>query len=648
MLLAKRGIVRELDDPMTIVSAAATAIIAAVVVGALYFGAEVLVPLALSVLLSFVLAPAVHALHKRRVPRVLAVSGVVIFAFAVIFALGSVIVSQVTQLAEELPRYQYTMQAKIRALREAAGSSTTLERASDVLQSLSRELAAPQPTTSPAAGPAPEPRPIPVEVKETVGPLTEVAAIIAPLIHPLTTTGLIIIFVIFILLQREDLRNRLIRLAGSRDLQRTTAALDDAAKRLSRLLLTQLALNAAFGVVIATGLFLIGSPNAILWGIIAAILRFVPYVGAILAAVFPLAIAAAVDPGWTMLLWTAALFVVVEATTGQVVEPLLYGSTSGLSPVAIIVSAAFWTALWGPIGLVLATPLTICLVVLGRHVERLEFLDILLGNRPALSPPELFYQRMLAGDPVEAVEKAEEFLKERSLATFYDEVAVRGLQLAQADVMRDALGADRIDRIRGTVVEVIEELDDRDTKVADGITEDSEAAAALESIPEHGGEGRRVERQELAAGWDGEGAVLCIGGRNALDEAAAVMLAQLLKRRGLGARAEPSTHGIGPLPDTTGVAMVVLCYLDALSLSHMRFMVRRLRRRVPGIPLMLGCWMVERNDLTGETLRETVRADLVATELTAAVDMIIDQATGKPARSEVAKPGPKVMTRGAA
>src|SRR5829696_1462914 len=271
MLPTKRGTVRELNDPMALVSAAATAIIAAVVVGALYFGAEVLVPLALSILLSFVLAPAVHALHKRRVPRVLAVSGVVVFAFAVIFAVGSVIVSQVTQLAEDLPRYQYTMQSKIRALREAAGSSSTLERASDVLQSLSRELAAPQPTANPATDEKPEPQPIPVEVREDVGPLREVAAIIAPLVHPLTTTGLIIIFVIFILLQREDLRNRLIRLAGSRDLQRTTAALDDAAKRLSRLLLTQLALNAAFGVVIAAGLFLIGVPNAILWGIIGAI-----------------------------------------------------------------------------------------------------------------------------------------------------------------------------------------------------------------------------------------------------------------------------------------------------------------------------------------------------------------------------------------
>jgi predicted PurR-regulated permease PerM len=648
MVPTERGIVRELNDPMALVSAAATAIIAAVVVGALYFGAEVLVPLALSVLLSFVLAPAVHVLHKRRVPRVLAVSGVVVFAFAVIFALGSVIVSQVTQLAEELPRYQYTMQSKIRALREAAGSSSTLERASDVLQSLSRELAAPQPTTNPATDEKSEPQPIPVEVREDVGPLTEVAAIIAPLVHPLTTTGLIIIFVIFILLQREDLRNRLIRLAGSRDLQRTTAALDDAAKRLSRLLLTQLALNAAFGVVIGAGLFLIGAPNAILWGIIAAILRFVPYVGAILAAVFPIAIAAAVDPGWTMLLWTGALFLVVEAMTGQVIEPLLYGSTSGLSPVAIIVSAAFWTALWGPIGLVLSTPLTICLVVLGRHVERLEFLDIMLGNRPALSPPELFYQRMLAGDPVEAVEKAEEFLKERSLSTFYDEVAVKGLQLAQADVMRNALGPDRVERIRATLAEVMEELGDREEKDNEGVTEDTEAAAAVESIPEENGEDRRIEPDEIAPGWEGEAPVLCIGGRNALDEASAFMLAQLLGRRGVGARAEPSTQGIGPLRGTTGVAMVALCYLDGLSLSHMRFTVRRLRRRLPGVPILLGCWTVERNDLNGETLRETVRANLVATELGTAVNLIVDHATGRAEKSEASAPAPRALTRGAA
>ena len=289
-------------------------------------------------------------------------------------------------------------------------------------------------------------------------------SLISPLLHPLATTGIIVIFVIFILLQREDLRNRLIRLAGSHDLQRTTAALDDAASRLSRLFLIQLLLNGSFGIIIGTGLWLIGVPSAILWGILAAVLRFVPYIGAAIAAAFPLALAVAVDPTWSMLLWTLALFVVVEPIVGHVIEPMVYGHSTGLSPVAVVASATFWTALWGPIGLVLATPLTVCLVVLGRHVESLEFLDVMFGDRPALSPPEIFYQRMLAGDPTEASEKAEEFLKERSLSSYYDEVALKGLQLAQADAERGALDHGRLTKIRDAVSEFASNISEQDDR----------------------------------------------------------------------------------------------------------------------------------------------------------------------------------------
>src|SRR5262249_20441749 len=329
--------------------------------------------------------------------------GVVLLAFVGIFALGGIIAAQITELAGGLPRYQSTMREKIQSLRGATATSSTLERAADVLQDLGKELNKPkEPQAASGAtlqvpATTPEAKPIPVEVRQPPPTALEnVATLISPLIHPLATAGIIAIFVIFILLQREDLRNRLIKLAGSHDLQKTTAALDDAATRLSRLFLMQLAVNASFGVVIGVGLWVIGVPSPILWGILAAILRFVPYIGAVIAAVFPLALSAAVDPGWSMLLWAAALFVVVQPVVGHVIEPLLYGHSTGLSPVAVVASATFWTALWGPIGLILATPLTVCLVVLGRHVERLEFLDVMFGDRPALSPPEIFYQRMLA------------------------------------------------------------------------------------------------------------------------------------------------------------------------------------------------------------------------------------------------------------
>ena len=393
-------------------SALTTVLLAVVVVAALYLAREVLVPISLALLLSLVLAPLVRLLRSIRIPRPLAVIIAVLVAFAVIFSLGALMVSQVNQLAGDLPRYQTTLREKIQSLRGAATGTGTLERASEVLQELGKELDKPNRSTSfptPVTSDASN-RPIPVEVKQPdPGALQTLVALISPLIHPLTTTGIVIIFVIFILMQREDLRNRLIRLAGARDLQRTTAALDDAGQRLSRLFLMQLLLNASFGVVIGVGLWLIGVPSAPLWGMLAMIMRFVPYIGAVISAIFPLILAAAVGPDWNMVLWTAGLFLVVEPIVGHVVEPMLYGHSTGLSPVAVITSATFWTWLWGPIGLVLATPLTMSLVVLGRHVDRLKFLDVMFGDQPALKPEELIYQRLLAGDPVEAANKHRSF-----------------------------------------------------------------------------------------------------------------------------------------------------------------------------------------------------------------------------------------------
>jgi len=358
---------RTSEELIALLSAVATAILAFIIITTLYFGREIFVPIALAILLSFVLAPLVGVLQRIRMPRGLAVVSVVIIAFAMIFAMGSLLATQLTQLAGDLPRYQSTISEKIQSFRETTAGRGTLERASGMLKDLSKELEKPMDagtgTGSILSPKAPAPlTPVPVEVRQPdPSALESLQSLISPLLHPLATTGIIIIFVIFILLQREDLRNRLIRLAGSHDLQRTTAALDDAAGRLSRLFLIQLLLNGTFGVVIGIGLWLIGIPSATLWGILAAVLRFVPYIGAAIAAAFPLALAVAVDPSWSMLLWTIALFLVVEPIVGHVIEPMVYGHSTGLSPVAVVASATFWTALWGPIGLVLATPLTVCL-----------------------------------------------------------------------------------------------------------------------------------------------------------------------------------------------------------------------------------------------------------------------------------------------
>ena len=464
------------------------------------------------------------------------------------------------------------------------------------------------------------------------GALQTIGAFITPLIHPLATTGIVVIFVIFILLQREDLRNRLIRLAGAHDLQKTTAALDDAAARLSSLFLTQLALNAAFGVVIGTGLWLIGVPSPVLWGILAGVLRFVPYIGSIISAAFPLALAAAVDPGWSMLISTAALFLVIEPLVGHVIEPLVYGHSTGLSPVAVVAAATFWTWLWGPIGLVLATPLTVCLVVLGRHVERLEFLDVMLGDRPALSPPEIFYQRVLAGDPAEAADKAEEVLKERSLSAYYDEVALEGLRLARTDARRGVLDDTRLDRIRDTVREVVEDLEDHEDSQPTGVTSDAEASAAVEATDESASTSDLpvLSDSELTPAFRSEIPVLCIAGQGALDEAAATMLAQLLRKHGLNVRVEGanalSTDNIFRL-ETEGVALACLCYLDAGSPAHMRYAVRRIRRKLPAARVVLAC-LTGVGETTAEQLGEAARADLMATSLHEVVRLCLQEAVG--------------------
>jgi predicted PurR-regulated permease PerM len=638
------------EELIALLSAVATAILAAIIVMVLYFGREIIIPIALAILLSFVLAPLVGLLQRVRIPRGLAVVSVVMIAFALIFAMGSLLATQLAQLAGDLPRYQSTISEKIQSFRDTTAGRGTLERASGMLKDLSKELdkpkeAAKEAATALGAGASAAPlKPIPVEVLQPdPGALQSLQSLISPLLHPLATTGIIVIFVIFILLQREDLRNRLIRLAGSHDLQRTTAALDDAASRLSRLFLIQLLVNGSFGVVIGVGLWLIGVPSAILWGILAGVLRFVPYIGAFIAAAFPLALAVAVDPTWSMLLWTVALFVVVEPVVGHVIEPMVYGHSTGLSPVAVVASATFWTALWGPIGLVLATPLTVCLVVLGRHVERLEFLDVMFGDRPALSPPEIFYQRMLAGDPTEASEKAEEFLKERSLSSYYDDVALKGLQLAQADAQRGALDHERMVKIRDAVSEFASNISEQEERppAKSNPTTDAEATSAVESVSENAPYENlpALTREDLPPEWQGPHPVLCLAGHSLIDEAAAIMLGQLTTAHGLSARVEGaealSTANIFRL-ETAGVAIVCLVYMDASTPAHMRYAVRRLRRKLPKATIILGCWMKDMDPAALESLREGAKADLAAASLGGALKLCIE-ATGAEDRSMMPK-----------
>jgi predicted PurR-regulated permease PerM len=622
------------------VSTLTMVLVAIVAIAALYLGREVLVPIALALLLSFVLAPLVSFLQRGYFPRVVAVLVVGLFAFSTIFGLGALMVSQVTQLAGDLPGYQSTLREKIQNLRGAAGGTSTLERASEVLQDLSKEID--RPTSGPTAPSLTDRtlsnRPIQVELRPPdPGALQVVVGLITPLIHPLTTTGIVVIFVIFILLQRQDLRNRLVRLAGAQDLQRTTAALDDAGQRLSRLFLTQLALNAGCGLVIGIGLWLIGVPSAPLWGMLAMIMRFVPYIGALISAIFPLVLAAAVGPGWMMVLLTAGLFLITETVVGHAIEPLVYGQSTGLSPVAVVASATFWTWLWGPIGLILATPLTMCLVVLGRHVDRLKFLEVMFGDQPPLTPAELIYQRMLARDPVEAAEQARAFLKEAPVAAYYDEILLEGLKLAQADAERGLLDDERMQRIRDAVAEIVDDLATHvDKKAPEQKPESDEAEehsplANLEKT-ETGG-----EEKQLPERWRTGKPVLCIPGPSLLDEAAATLVAHLVERQGIGARAEQAdalsmSRIFGW--EIQDVALICLCYIEHATSAQIRYAIRRIRRRSPDV-LILVALFGNTEPIEGE---EESGTDFVQQSLREAVNKIVAAAS----KDAEAQPRPQI------
>jgi predicted PurR-regulated permease PerM len=597
--------------------------IGVIAIAALYFARDIFIPLALAILLSFALEPLVALLRRWHFGGVPSVIAAVLLAFLLIFGVIALIGGQLTHLAENLPEYQNNITGKIHSLQGSAAGSGIVGRASGMLKELSNEITqAPPLTDSKAPNTATvEPSntqsqlPIPVEIHQPPATALQIIqAIIGPLVQPLATTGIVIIFVVFFLLQREDLRDRFIRLAGTRDLQRTTKGLDEAARRLSRYLLMQTALNASFGILIGTGLWFIGMPNPVLWGILAMLLRFVPYIGAVIAAIFPATLAVAIDPGWSMLFWTGALFLVVEPIMGQVVEPLLYGRSTGLSAVAVVVAAAFWTWLWGPVGLLLSTPLTLCLVVLGRHVERLAFLDIILGDQPALTQQENFYQRMLANDPDEAAQQAEDYLEDNPLSAYYDEVAIGGLALAQLDVNRGVLEHDRRVRIKHAVLGLIDDLADH--------AEISPTLKERDAKP--GPVSRSLSPERIPQTWRGK-TVMCVAGRGSLDEAVAAMLGQLLEKQGIAARVVSSdavaTENIFRL-DATDVGMVCLSYLEPGGFTNARYLARRLRRKLPNAQVLVGFWTLSDEDAERrDALRES-GADRVVTSLRQATEQI--------------------------
>jgi predicted PurR-regulated permease PerM len=600
---------------------------------ALYFGREVFLPIAIALLLTFALAPVVSTLKRAGLPRLPAVLLSVIGAFAALGLFSFVVATQVSELAGNISVYQTNILAKVRSLKETGVGGGIISRLSGVIERVGQEIDKQEPAAPSADKPQREP--VPVEIVARERPLEVLQNIVGPLISPLASAGLIIVVVIFMLLEREDLRDRFIRLVGYGDLHRTTQALQDAGKRVGRYLLMQLVVNTVYAVPIAIGLWVLGIPNALLWGMLALALRFVPYIGPAIGMLLPLFLALAVAPGWSLVLWTAALFLVMELVTGNIVEPWLYGSRTGLSPLAIIVAAIFWTWLWGPLGLVLSTPLTVCLVVLGRHVPQFEFLDVLFGNEPVLEPHTRLYQRLLAGDPDEATDHAEEILEEKYLVDYYATVAIPALLLGEHDRVRGVMGDIQRKQVAASALALVANLAEDAQEEASEEDEPAAEQDAASSVKEPAGEDS--EDIDLPDGTDMS--VLCAGGRGELDDAAAAMLSQVLEVQGATVTKagfidlEPA--GIRALELQT-IDTVVVGFLNRDSVKHARFLVRRLKRAKAGLRVGIVFWsdavaIDERPDAA--SLAADINADFVSYGMVGAVQGALSAAPAVPLKA---------------
>jgi predicted PurR-regulated permease PerM len=589
----------------------ATQVIAVLMtVAMLYLAREVFVPFALAALLGFILDPLVTRLRRWGLPRAVAVVAVMAATVAVLGGTSLFVGGQVVQLSKNLPTYQTTAQQKLRGLRQYTAGRGTLDDATRMLDVVGGELDAAKHDLD--GEDARHAKPPPLRVQVETPPRTALQTLvdwITPAMGPVGNAGIVLVFVVFMLLERNDLRDRLLRLVGG-DLHRTTDALGEAGDRVSRYLTMQLLVNLSYGVPMALGLWAIGVPGAVLWGLLAALLRFVPYIGPFIAAVFPLTLAFAVDPGWGMVGWTLALVLTLEMVSNNLIEPWLYGASTGLSPVSIIVSAVVWTALWGPIGLILATPLTVCLAVLGRHLPQLRWLDVLLGNAPVFDPATRLYQRLLAGDVAEAIEMASDAAGADSVAGFYSSTAVPALCQAATDHSRVARIEHRL-------------------RVTSGM-----AALIADLRHDHpDGDGRA-----------GTVPLLCIGARWEVDTLAADMLGHALALEGRANRVLPATavsaDHIQSL-DLTGIQALCLSSFNDTPQAQVRYIARRLKRRQPGLQIVVGLWNAPPELLTPDIAHQ-LGVDGVANTLSEALARLTALVhDGAPAATPpAAEPGP--------
>ncbi len=558
------------------------------VVVVLYWAQTVLVPIALAILLTFVLSPPVTWL-ERWIGRIPAVLAMVTLVFTILGLAGWGLARQMDHLAEDLPRYRVNILAKIADVR-GAGKGGSVEKLQDTIEDIKTDLgksAAPTGTSS---------RPVVVTSEQVAG--FSGFTWLSPIVGPLGTAGLVLAMVIFMLLERRDLRDRLIGLLGHGHLAITTKAFDEAGTRVSRQLLMQSLVNLLYGIAAGTGLYFLGVPYPLVWATLAAVLRFIPYVGPVLGAGAPILVSLAAAKGWAGPLYVVALFVVLELFTNLVLETVLYAGAAGVSPVALLASVAFWTWLWGPLGLVLATPLTVCLVVLGKHVPGLEFLGTLLADTPALAPEYSYYQRLLARDQSEAADLIERYIKTESPRSVYDALLLPALNYAKRDRLEQRLSPDE----ETAVIDATRELLSDAAESIRGLNPEPGALPDGPPLP-----GPREPLRVLGYATNG-----------VADELALVMLAHLLddlpihvEKAGTSLQATE----LLALAQTQGFSVVCLADLPPSPPSKTRYLVKRLRAVLPEVRILVGRWGPPAlADESTQVLRDT-GANLVASTL---------------------------------
>ena len=544
-------------------------------VATLYFARSILVPLALAVLIAFILSPVVTWLEKIHIGRVVAVGVVSVLFISSTAALAWVVTHQLLDVADKIPDYKENIKDKLSVVRSMRDGR--ISKATGTVNELGSEISAAAAPAQPANSAAHQrSRPMPVVVQTQSDPFSMLTSLLGPLLGPVGTGGVVVVFAIFMLINRESLRNRLLRLAGQGHLSSTTRALDDATKRVSRYLLLQSLVNVSYGCLVGLGLHFIGVPNPVLWGVLAGLFRYIPYLGPLVGGILPLLLALGAFDDWKRPLLVLAMFVVLELSTANFVEPMLYGSQTGITSLAILIAAIFWTVVWGPVGLLLSTPLTVCLVAFGKHTPKLEFLTVLFGDETVLPQDAKIYQRLLASDPEEAREIAEAHVKESSIEDLYESVLIPMLILAKHDRDRRHIDESQLAYLYQNTRELVEELGDEFASAT--------ADSANESEPK--------KKPERVAASTAAYEALVVPAQDEGDEIVGIMLAQFASKAGYRTKvlAADGTSGFEKGAVNRSPLVVCISALPPCSLSRTRSLFEKLKESHGRANIIVGLW----------------------------------------------------------